>query len=634
MQSSPPVWARFIVRFGWFLPVICVFALWAFTVPFGFVWDDEHDILFNDHVHSIAPSHWFWDSRRPLVMLTFALNWAWTGSDAWSYRLVNIAVHATNAVLVWSCVRRGLRTVANAAFKPLRAASFATVVATIWAVHPLQTSAVTYVVHRYESMCALMMLATLAAWQRGCVARAPARWFALAALAATAAIVSKEIAVVGPVLLVAYDFAFSKDDPSGANAGVIATRRQRTLGLVGVCASAYVVALAIYPQVPPTVSQGSTAGVTRWAYFRSEFGVIVRYFRLAAWPHPLSVDYYDWPVAQSWRAVAAPTIAVVLLLVAIAWACLRAPRFGWLGLAFFAILAPTSTLYPLGHELLAERRLYLPLAPLLVAVAIGVAESTRLRARSLVALASVATLLLGALTVLRNSDYRSPLALFEHDVTARPDNARLHFNVAHQLVLARRLAEAWPHFERTFALEPRRFKSQGEMAMIAAELGWVDRAIAHMEPALNESPDDEHLWLGATVFYASIGRDVEARRIAEHAVELFPSSEAAAEKLAWVLATARDPAVVDGDVATREAERAIHLAPVGGPPVSSIVTLAAARAAAGAFGEAQVLATQVLELARANHADAWTRLIETQLAAYAAGTRWIGSGNPAASRTE
>ncbi|MFI5302187.1 MAG: hypothetical protein ACHREM_29200, partial [Polyangiales bacterium] len=175
---------RALVRFGWCLPVLAIVAVWAFTTPFPFVFDDEFDILRNDAVHALWPPRWAFGVRRPLAWLTFALNWAWSGPRPWSFRLVNIVIHALNATLLWSCTRvaltaiaaepgdastdrlRGADTVSTTRiaareaartrrFGRVEAAAIATAVATLWAIHPLHTSAVTYIVHRYETLCAL-----------------------------------------------------------------------------------------------------------------------------------------------------------------------------------------------------------------------------------------------------------------------------------------------------------------------------------------------------------------------------------------------------------------------------------------------------------------------------------------------
>src|SRR5262249_29940874 len=110
-------------------------------------------------------------------------------------------------------------------------------------------------------------------------------------------------------------------------------------------------------------------GLTPIEYVRNQPGVVLHYLRLAAWPHPLCVDY-DWPRAESFTAVAPAALTVLALLGGPLWAWVRRPARGFLGAWFFLPLAPTSSIMRIA-DLAAERRMYLPLAALAVLAAVG-----------------------------------------------------------------------------------------------------------------------------------------------------------------------------------------------------------------------------------------------------------------------
>ena len=617
-QPSPRArWIGLVAKYGWLVPVALVLALWAFSIPYGFAFDDEHDILDTEAIHRLWPPDWAQCSRRPLVSATFALNWAWSGSQPWSYRLVNILIHAANAVLLWFCVRTALAEKRPPSPPPLRAPIVATVCATLWAVHPLHTSAVTYVVHRYETLAAGFMLATLLAWQRGAASRRFDGWMGIAVLSSVLAILSKEIAIVGPVLIAAYALAFGQLKPgSGA--------KRRWAWLAALCTAAYAVAAAVYPQSGTSVSQGTGTGISRWGYLWSEPRVLLHYLRLTVFPHPLSVDYYDWPVGGPWLHLLPAAVVVAFLVALTLWALLRSPRIGWTGLVAFAVLAPTSTIIPLAHELAAERRMYLPLAALCTLAVLGV-ERIGKSPRSLLALGAICVALLSARTVLRNLDFKTAESLFTHDLQTRPNNARLHRNLGAKLLKRGAKSEAWEHYLRTEALDPV-LAPRGNMGALAAEFGLDDLAAKHFDLAIVRDPSDSLGWENGATFLLSIGRDAAARSVAERGEAANPKSAGLAEKLAWVLATARDPHVVDGPRAVREAQRAIALDGEAGASVSRGVTLAAAFAADGNSRDAFGLASMLLQQARAPGGQAWIPLLEPQVAAYARGERWIESG--------
>ena len=155
----------------------------------GFVFDDMPNIVENTalHVTSLARAEWLaavFSSpasafQRPVAMLTFATNHYFTGLDPMPMKLVNIGIHAANALLVLLLVRRLLTTAAPDVSSGRRtwAARF---VAAAWALHPLQLMAVLYVVQRMESLSHLFVFAGLLAYvagrQRQLEGRGVGRW--------------------------------------------------------------------------------------------------------------------------------------------------------------------------------------------------------------------------------------------------------------------------------------------------------------------------------------------------------------------------------------------------------------------------------------------------------------------------
>jgi hypothetical protein len=101
-------------------------------------------------------------------------------------------------------------------------------------------------------------------------------------------------------------------------------------------------------------------------YALNQLIAVVRYLRLCFWPHPLVMDY--GVLSPGEITLSLPHAAIVAVLLAGTMAILRRPSFGFLGLWFFAVLAPSSTSIPLMIQPLAEKRMYLPLAAVVTAV--------------------------------------------------------------------------------------------------------------------------------------------------------------------------------------------------------------------------------------------------------------------------
>ena len=110
---------------------------------------------------------------------SLAVNYAIGGLNVRGYHATNLAIHLAAALLLFGLLRRtfllpAMRERLGAAATPLALA-----VALLWAVHPLQTESVTYVVQRAESLVGLFYLLTLYGLVRGATAARPLGWYAV-----------------------------------------------------------------------------------------------------------------------------------------------------------------------------------------------------------------------------------------------------------------------------------------------------------------------------------------------------------------------------------------------------------------------------------------------------------------------
>ncbi len=120
-----------------------------------FIWDDDHAIVENRSIHEIAdslnPPVETPVAARPIVNLTFALNYAHDGLDQRGYHAVNLAILVVSALLLFGVVRRTLvRQLPAAGDASATAIAFAP--ALLWAVHPLLSETVDYTTQRSESL--------------------------------------------------------------------------------------------------------------------------------------------------------------------------------------------------------------------------------------------------------------------------------------------------------------------------------------------------------------------------------------------------------------------------------------------------------------------------------------------------
>lgn len=413
------------------LPLILVLigsVVWARSIATPFVYDDRKHILENpairhiDQVGNILQS-----DRRKLVSLTLAANFAIDGENPRGYHFVNVIIHLLAGLTLFGLVRRTLLTDPLRDRFAHRAPYLAFAVALLWLLHPLTSQAVTYVIQRGESLMGLFYLLTLYCLLRGATAasrRVARPWFLFAVLACFAGMTSKEVMVTAPVVALLYDRTFL----AGTFAKAVRARWPVYLGL---CATWLYLAMTdisslLIPAAPAVESRAvvglSTSGVTPAMYLATQAGVIVHYLRLCVWPHPLVFEY-GWPAATTLTQYWPQGFIILALLGATVWALWRRPLWGFIGAAFFMILAPTSSFVPILH-MAFEYRMYLPLAAIIITLVFAADHLLQRKRQGAVILLVCCAIALGARTIARIGDYQSETKLWQSVVEARPENYR------------------------------------------------------------------------------------------------------------------------------------------------------------------------------------------------------------------
>jgi tetratricopeptide (TPR) repeat protein len=475
--------------------IVCGVLVYANSLTAPFVFDDSTAISLNPFIRHLWPLTQSIRAPvqsamagRPIVSLSLAISHRMGGLDPAVFRAWNIAVLIVSALLLFGILRR---TVARLPGEDRRgAAGVAFAAALIWLVHPLQTELVDYVTQRTESMMGMFYLLTLYAAVRA-IERADAprhsrRWTALAIAACALGMGCKEAMVTAPVMVLLYDVTFA------ARSFKEAWRRRKSLYLG--LASTWVVLAALVAQAPRWRSAGLESGVTPWTYLLNQAVMIVTYLRLSVWPHPLVLDYgRTLPIALSAALPYAIVVLVLLAATAIAW--WKRPALAFLGSWLFVILAPSSSVVPIATEVGAERRMYLPLAAIAILTVLAVraavrrlptASPLRPRIAGIGALAVAATLL-GTLTVLRNTDYQNPSALWQGVLDHRP-TGRAHYNLAIELKDHGRTDEAIAHYREAAAHEPAAHYALG---FELGSRGAYDEAVGHLREFIRLAPEDE-----------------------------------------------------------------------------------------------------------------------------------------------
>jgi tetratricopeptide (TPR) repeat protein len=587
-----------------FLPVALIVAAAIGTYWNGlsgpFIWDDETAIVTNKSIQQLwPPSVPLQPPRetpvagRPVVNLSFALNYAVGGLTETGYHLGNVALHAVCALLLFALVRGTLDGPGLADRFGRSATGIALVAALLWTVHPIQSEVVNYVTQRTESVMALFYLLTLYAAMRGQEARAgfpqtsqtstAAAWEVCAVLACAIGMASKESMVTAPLMVLLYDRAFLFDSWRDA----FAVRRRLYAGLMATWTM-----LAFIISQQPRSTAGLATPIGSWTYLLNQAQMIGRYLWLIVWPRTLILDY-GVPRQIGLIDVLPAALIVLSLAIAALVVFLRWPRIGILPVAFFLILAPTSSVVPISSEVGAERRVYLSLAAVTIFVAIAAhswlerREAAGARTRVLsIGVASLVIVALAARTMARTADYASALSLWRTVIEQRP-NGRARMSYATELITAGSHDEAISQLREAVADFPDARYGLGTELVIA---GQVDEGIAVLRTFIADKPDNlnripARLLIGQAL--ATKGRLADAAAELRGLLAIAPKHDGARATLGDVLF-----AMGRFDDATAEYQ-ALPETLANSPAIAA--RLGASLLASGRAGEAIVALTKALE---------------------------------------
>lgn len=466
---------------------------------------DASSFLFAMDLHSFAQRCIQWGVSedlalnfvtRPVTYFTFFLNRLISSEDTSTYRVLNIAIHMGNGLLLFALIRRLLQ---RDAFSLLAAAA----AALLFVVHPLATESVTYITQRFESLATFFCLLALILHLQAHSATNPGRGRLLGAaalLSTLLSMLSKETGVVTPVLLVLINLLHLQDRPwaalrrSAAQLAllplipvlIIATHWEQSSGSV-----------SIYGLL--NITNQSITPYDLGDYILTQVCVWISYLRLLVLPIGQNFDHV-YPLITSpldFRFIVA--LLITTCLIAAAWLNFRRQparpsAVVLLGvLWYFISLLPSSSIVPLP-DLFSEHRCYLPSVGYFLALAVGIRlllqlASTISEARVIIsAAASLAILALSLSTLLRNEVLRNRESLWNDALAKGSNTARVWKGLGIVHYHSDRVEESARCFERALQVSPMDEESWLNLCTIYIKSGHVEKSLEITERALNNKP--------------------------------------------------------------------------------------------------------------------------------------------------
>ena len=480
--------------------LILLSGLVAYFNTFGnsFHYDDEHSILENPHIRSLGnvPSYLvdpgafsgLTEARmyRPLLLVTYALNYAVGGYEPFGYHLVNLVLHLANALLVWR-----LALVLNDGRGGVLAAL-------VFLLHPVMSEPVNYISSRSSLLATLFFLLAMLLLVRD--NRTSTTGLIWSGVAYAAALGSKSIAISWLPIAAVYLWLWSRG------------KSWRMWALPVIVSISY--AALTRSIVADAVLAPVRSHPVQWA---TQIKAAAFYLWTVIMPSRLSVE------PQFHLSGFDPAVPLALLLLfslaVLAWRSCRHNPLIALGVTWFFVALAPSSLVPL-YVLVNEHRLYLPM----VGVALlASALATRYRGRP--AVAGLFLLILLTLTVQRNRVWIDEETLWADAVAKGPEMARPYANLGKSYLEQGRNEDAARVSYRAIEIDPTLEKAYYNLGTAHLNQGEPELAISHYQRALELRPDlfEARNNLGNAL--QELGRLQEAVEAYEAAIELLPRAQ-------------------------------------------------------------------------------------------------------------
>jgi tetratricopeptide (TPR) repeat protein len=427
--------------------MILIFVLGAaaysntFSSPFMF---DDTATLYSPVIQELSFSSLMqaFESRRAIGLITFQLNHFFFGWNVASYHLINILIHLAASLTIYKLLQLLMQTpcMIETADDRLRSLPLPFLAALLFAVHPVQTQAVTYIVQRFASLATLFYLAAIVAYLkarlRQNISQTPLSfgvigWFAACTILVFMAFYTKEIAYTLPLAILLVELLFFRSS------------WQKICWLIATGSAAVVAILLKYFSAAQSIQNAMSALddatrvhtiISRTDYLFTQFRVIWVYIRLLFLPVKQRLDY-DYVLSHSFDLwVFSSFLGIMALLLAAFWLLKKSsagyPHFRLIAfgiLWFFLTLLVESSIIPI-IDLIFEHRLYLPAFGIITAVVTAVMlfawRGTVVSKEVACSGFLLVSLVFAIATYNRNSVWSSEVSLWTDNVAKSPKSAR------------------------------------------------------------------------------------------------------------------------------------------------------------------------------------------------------------------
>ncbi len=508
------------------------------VIPNPFAYDDWSIIPENPYMHH--PRAWqkmfggnVWDFAgsvgisnyyRPVMhVFNYAIFQAFGAQPGW-YHLFCLALHVGTTLLVMGVVRRfsGRHDVGLLA-------------GLLFAVHPVHSEVIAWIACSPELLASFFSLLAILLYLRAAEARGASRALHLLAMAAAllTAQLSKEIGVMAPVVIAAYELLVRRKGPLDQ----IRERRLEYSVLAATTLIYFVMRVHALGALVPVRQEIVLDGK---AYFLTCLALFYRFLALLVWPMDLNFFRYHKPSFSPFEpAVVAGFVCLALFVALAVWLYRRrAPESLALPLYLLPLLPMFQLPYLTTELLVTERAAYLPSVGFCWLLAAGLRnKTTALRLAVILAILTAYTVRSAA----RMDDWRDEAALFDEGLDRSPGAYHLYAFWGDVLTRHNRPAEAVVRLREALRLREDYADAHNYLGMAYWLLEQPGPSLRHYHRAADLSmrqgrPDSaSRSWNNIGIVHRSQGRIAEAVGAYRRALALDPAFASARNNLGYAL---------------------------------------------------------------------------------------------------
>ena len=500
--------------------------------------DDNLYVLENQHIQkgltckgiAWAMTTLYATNWHPLTWLSLMTDYELYGLNAAGYHGASLLLHILNAIFLFLLLRRMTGKDGRSA-----------VVATLFAVHPLNIESVVWIAERKNLLSTLFWILTILAYVRYAEKPKWGRYWPVLLFFALG-LMAKPMLVTLPFVLFLLDYwplqrlSFPGRDQSGAIYDHENRRKLLIRLLVEKVPLILVSLLSAWVTFHAARSGGAVKMITVFPMIgriENAFISYAMYLFKMVWPADLAI-FYPYPSVRPFWQVA---LSVLFLAAVTGFVCLKGRTYRYLITGWFwygITLFPVIGIVQVGFQSMANRYAYISLIGIFVIIVWGVPDLLkRFSGRRYLPAVSVSVIL--AFTFCTKSalpDWKNSEAAFQQALNVTKNNHIAEIGMGNVWLGRGDLPKARSHYLESLRIRPDYADAHNNLALVLMREGKADEAAAQYREALKDNPDYAEAYNNLGVVFAGQGKWREAEDGFRRALELKPDYAGAQSNLA------------------------------------------------------------------------------------------------------